>query len=479
MRPPEAFLSREKERLGSDFPAFLASYDTPPEKAVRVNTLKISPEEFEKRAPFPLNGNVEGERAGFYVGEEKFGADPYHAAGLYYVQEPSAMTVGRAAPLPKRRVLDLCAAPGGKTTHLAARMAGEGILVSNEIVYSRAKILSQNVERMGICNCAVVSAPPERLSRLLPAVFDLVVVDAPCSGEGMFKKEPAALREWSEENVRGCALRQEGILEEAVRLLAPGGHIVYSTCTFAEEEDEGQIENFLARHGDFALLREEKLYPHTFRGEGHFCAVLENRSASSLATEGAPPTLPSPLRYKGGGMRGESCPPPASGKGQPIASCPPPASGVGEGVRPLPPVKPFPVHRNAQAERAFRAFEEDFAETPFPGAIHTLADGRMFLVPRGMPDFSGVSILRLGVELGSWDGKLFKPAHALAMAAGHSARRKLSLTREEAKNYLRGETMEADLPDGWCTVCVEDFPMGLGKCVGHVVKNHLPKGLRA
>ena len=410
-----------KERLGEAYPAFLASYEDPPYKGLRVNTLKLSVEAFSEIAPFPLGARVPWDARGFYHSEEKAGADPYHFAGLYYLQEPSAMCMaGMIGEAP--RVLDLCAAPGGKTAMLATAMAGKGILVSNEIDGARARILSQNVERLGIRNCAVTSAAPARLAEIFPAYFDLIVTDAPCSGEGMFKKEPEAIPHWSLANVEMCAARQREILEEAAQMLAAGGTLVYSTCTFAEEEDERQVEDFLRRHPEFRLERTEKLYPHSVKGEGHFAAML---------------------RKEDGGRRD---------------------------------AKPYPVRRNLAAEKAYRAFaEEFFAETP-QGEITTLADGRMYLVPAGMPALD-VRVLRLGVELGEWDGKRFKPVHALAMACGAGAKRKVRLSREEAKKYLRGETLQADA-DGWCVVCVEEFPLGLGKAVGGTVKNHLPKGLR-
>ena len=279
MNLPQAFLDRMKQRLGKNFPAFLASYEKLPYKGLRVNTLKISPEEFARRAPFPLGENVGGDPSCFYIEEEKPGADPYHFAGLYYLQEPSAMTAGSMANgLTKRRVLDLCAAPGGKTTHLAQEMAGEGVLIANEVNYARAKILSQNVERMGITNCAVVSAKPETLAAHFSCYFDLVLVDAPCSGEGMFKKEENAVPEWSAENVAMCAARQSGILDAAAEMVAEGGHLLYSTCTFAEEEDEWQVEEFLKRRPAFSLAEMRKLYPHAFLGEGHFCALLQKQT---------------------------------------------------------------------------------------------------------------------------------------------------------------------------------------------------------
>lgn len=240
MNLPVEFMRRMEERLGEQFPAFLRSYGFPARRAIRVNTLKIPREEFERVSPFALE-RVPWEENGYYVREEKAGAHAYHFAGLYYSQEPSAMC---AAPLlgaeRGERVLDLCAAPGGKTTQLAQALGGEGILVANEYVFDRAKILSQNVERLGVKNCAVVSADTEKLARAFPEYFDKILVDAPCSGEGMFKKEPSALTEWSEENVRRCALRQSGILDDAAEMLKAGGRLVYSTCTFSEEENGGR-----------------------------------------------------------------------------------------------------------------------------------------------------------------------------------------------------------------------------------------------
>ncbi len=425
MNLPEEFLNRMKERLGTDFPAFLRSYETPPCRGLRVNALKIGAEEFARRAPFPLGARIDREPLGFYVGEEKAGSDPYHFAGLYYLQEPSAMSVNEyAASCKKARVLDLCAAPGGKTTSVAAQMNGEGILISNEIDGGRAKILSQNVERMGIKNCAVVSATPAQLAARFPAYFDTVLVDAPCSGEGMFKKEPAAIPHWSPQNVKLCAARQREILGHAAEMLCAGGRLIYSTCTFAEEEDETQIEEFLKAHPEFERISAHKSYPHEEKGEGHFRALL-------CKTKGETRTA-----------------------------------------------KPYPVRRNAQAIRAFSAFAESFLNSPPVGEITTLADGRMYLTPAGMPALD-VRTLRLGTELGEFDGKVFKPAHALAMSLKRDdCARFVSLSREASERYLRGETLETKIPDGWCVVGVEEFPLGLGKCVGGTVKNHCPKALR-
>ena len=489
---PEKFLYRMQQRLGEKYPAFLASYERAPYRALRINTLKLPREEFERIAPPAFCLGEEIGSCGLYTEAEKLGAHPYHFAGLFYLQEPSAMEVGElAGDVKGLRVLDLCAAPGGKTTHIAQKMGGEGILIANEIDFKRAKILSENVERMGITNCAVLSAPPETLAEIFPAYFDLVLVDAPCSGEGMFKKEPNAVPEWSEENVAMCAARQKKILAFAAKMLRAGGRLIYSTCTFSEEEDEWQIHDFLEDHLDFSQLMQRKFYPHEFKGEGHFMAMLELATPLPPSTGGGmKEEFPkegaqgSPLGGKASAVNScappasgkvtTTCPPPASGK---VTTCPPPASGggVGEGVR----LKPFRIQKNGAAEKAFSAFCADFFGGFVPdGGVHTLADGRMYLVPAGMPDLTGAHLLRLGVELGEWDGKNFKPAHALALAYGDRARRKIDLTEEDAKRYLRGETLTYDAKNGWCVLCLDGYPLGLGKAVDGMVKNHYSKRLR-
>ena len=425
MELPEQFLKRMQERLGSEFPAFLRSYETPPQKGLRVNTLKISAEEFAKISPFALEP-VPWEESGFYITEEKPGAAPYHFAGLYYLQEPSAMS---AVPMlevhPGERVLDLCAAPGGKTTQIAAKMGGEGILIANEVEYLRAKILAQNVERMGAKNVIVTYLPPKLLVKRFPAYFDKILVDAPCSGEGMFKKEENAIPEWSEGNIKRCAARQRDILDCAAEMLAGGGTLVYSTCTFSEEEDEWQIEDFLKRHPEFELIEMKKLLPHRIRGEGHFTAKLVKREGTRR-----------------------------DGKSLPKAK-----------------------------QKAVSLFLEELfgAElaAELTGNLYEAALGNMRFRYHALPDGATISSgLLQGVELGEWDGRVFKPAHALAISYGTQARRKVVLSREEARKYLRGETLEADIENGWCVVCVEEFPLGLGKAVNGLVKNHLPKGIR-
>ena len=239
MELPVKFLERMENMLGEEYAEFLASYEKERVYGLRINTLKMQAEEALRKLPFQLEPVSWCDTGFYYKEEERPGKSPYHEAGLYYIQEPSAMITAELAQIkPGEKVLDLCAAPGGKTTQIACKLQGEGILVSNEINSARAAILSQNVERMGIKNGIVTNESPKRLSEHFVSYFDKIIVDAPCSGEGMFKKEPIAVAEWSEENVENCAKRQAEILTCAAKMLKPGGRIVYSTCTFAKQENE-------------------------------------------------------------------------------------------------------------------------------------------------------------------------------------------------------------------------------------------------
>ena len=420
---PETFLSRMQKRLGERFPAFLRALGAPPVRGVRANLLKTDASSLARL--LSLTEPVPWAEGGFYSSLAKPGAHPAHHAGLFYAQEPSAMC---AAPLlgvgRGERVLDLCAAPGGKTTQLAAAMGGEGVLIANEYVYDRACILSQNVERMGIANCAVLSAETSALAAALPAYFDKILVDAPCSGEGMFRKDANAVAEWSEENVGRCIARQRAILEDAAVMLAGGGTLVYSTCTFEEGENEGQIRAFLARHPEFTLAEEHLLLPHEVRGEGHYAAKLcktagERRDAPLLA-----------------------------------APCP------------------------REARAAWQDFCADFFVRPPEGDAAMFADGRMFLLPVPFPALPG-RVLRAGVELGRTEKKRFLPAHALAMAAKTAdVARVATLDDAQCARWLRGETLPSDVGDGWGVAAWRGHPLSLMKAVQGTLKNHYPKGLR-
>lgn len=429
---PKAFVERMRKQLPvEEQAAFFAVYDKEPYRGVRLNPLKGDAAELRALLP-SLGERIPWEENGFYRDAERLGASPYHAAGLFYSQEPSAMC---AAPLlavrPGERVLDLCAAPGGKSTQLACAMQGEGLIVVNEPIAARAKILSQNIERMGIKNAAVVSELPETLAKKFVGYFDKILIDAPCSGEGMFRKNAEeALAEWSEENVALCAKRQRGILDEGTKMLRVGGRLVYSTCTFSEEEDEGQVCDYLASHPEMRLLRQEKLYPHRVRGEGHFAALFEKTERAE--------TWESRIK----------------------------------------PQKPW---CSREAEQAYRAFEKSFFKTRFAERLYE-ANGMLYELPEGMFDWKDLSVLRVGVRLGEVRNGRFEPSHSLALAVKKSQLRNAAdfeAEDERLKKYLRGETFSCDgVENGWCVVCVHGYPVGLGKAVNGTVKNHYPKGLR-
>lgn len=421
----------KKQLPENEWEAFFAVYEKKPFKGVRINPLKGGRYALSALLPF-LGERVVWEENGYYTAEEKLGSSPFHAAGLFYSQEPSAMC---AAPLLEakegERILDLCSAPGGKGTQLACQMNGKGIIVLNEPVFARAKILSQNVERLGIKNAVVTSELPEALSARFGGYFDKILVDAPCSGEGMFRKNAEeALTEWSEENVALCAERQKYILHEATKMLRVGGRLVYSTCTFAEEEDEGQVCDYLKNHPQMRLIKQEKLYPHKVDGEGHFAALFEKVERDS------------------------------------------------EWDTRLKEIKPW---CSRDAEKAYRDFEKTVFKEKFAYRLHEV-NGMLYELPREVFDWKGVQVLRVGVRLGEVKNGRLEPSHSLALCARkEDCVNVVDLTTEDARleKYLRGEVIEdATVRNGWCVVCVHGYPVGWGKAVNGVVKNHLPKGLR-
>lgn len=420
---PFNFLMRMRSQLGADYSAFVSSYDRAPYRGIRVNSSKISAGQFKKISPFALE-EVPWEEDGFYVDEEKAGKTVLHAAGLYYVQEPSAMS---AAPLLEvkggERVLDLCSAPGGKGTQLAQKMGGKGVIVLNEINFSRAKILSQNVERLGVTNAAVISASPEALEQPFCGYFDKVLVDAPCSGEGMFLKEPNAVREWSAQNVEACARRQTQILSSAAKVLKNGGLLVYSTCTFAPQEDELQVEEFLKNNGQFKLLSMKKLLPHECRGEGHFVALLRKCGGEESATP------PFKCEFKDGKLLS-----------------------------------------------AYRGFESRYLKKTFEN-LH-LAGNTLYSIPQACPSLP-FKVLRAGVRLGEFLGDRFEPSHSLAMCLKKEEAESVEVDGDTALLYIGGRTFDCPMQlSGWALVTYMGFPLGWCKCVNGTAKNHLPKGLR-
>ena len=441
-----------KRLLGeAGFFAYEKSLTEPVKRALRVNLLHFP----DGKAPCDIEGmgeNVPWAKGAYFVeGDARPGLSPLHEGGLFYLQEPSAMTSASVlAPQPGEKVLDLCAAPGGKSTQIAALMGGRGLLVANEPIPSRAQILSRNVERMGVRNTVVTCAYPQELVPHFTAFFDRIMVDAPCSGEGMFRRQPEAIDEWSENAPRGCADRQMEILTEAAKMLAPGGHMVYSTCTFNDTENEGVLRRFLAIHPEFALEAfhlpglpaAEKgylhLYPHEMRGEGHFVSLLVKAPDAPAADD-----APVPARKEK---------PQRGGKGQ-------------------------------------KAKEETRIELPDVLAkgvrfsrLYTAGDC-LWSLPEGieMERLSGLRVLRTGLLLAHMEGKRAEPDHALAMALRpREAARCVHLTREQALAYQAGEALNLgdELPGGYTLICHEGVSLGFGKQAGGVMKNHYPKGLR-
>lgn len=434
---PEKFLERMRGTLGEEYEAFLACYEKERYQGLRINPLKAGDRDILLRT-FDLTP-VSWEPDGYYFTEAvQPGRHPYHEAGAYYIQEPSAMA---AAPLlevrPGERALDLCAAPGGKSAQIAGYLQGRGLLVSNEIHPARAKILSENMERMGVRNVCVTNEAPSRLAERFAGYFDKILVDAPCSGEGMFRKNEQACREWSPENVELCARRQDEILDCAAKMLRPGGRMVYSTCTFSILENEGSVDRFLKRHPDFAQLRSVRLWPHKVRGEGHFAAALERAGDAHS---------PGEVMALGGLEKG------IAGK-----------------------------DREWEAWREF--CRESLADDAWPaedGKYLRFGD-HLYLAPENLFSLKGLKALRPGLHLGTLKKGRFEPSHALAMTLSPEEARHichLSANDDTVREYLRGQTFPCEGEKGWYLITVDGFSLGWGKSAGGIMKNHYPRGLR-
>lgn len=479
---PKQFLDRMREMLGDEYEVFLDSFSQEKYQALRLNALKqgqsgesaveqLAPEN-GKESVFHLSKVPWADNGYYYEKEDTPGKHPYHEAGVYYIQEPSAMApVTLLEAEPGEQILDLCAAPGGKSTQIAAAMRGEGLLIANEIHPARAKILSENVERMGIRNACVTNETPAHLAELFPEYFDKILVDAPCSGEGMFRKNEVACEEWSLENVVLCGQRQDEILDCAARMLKPGGRLVYSTCTFAPTENEGSIYRFLMRHPEFAVVEIDKetlgikgdgvpaylkysditvesseshglpdenvltntlrLWPHKLKGEGHYAAVLVKQGEL-------------PENYRRISIQGLQ-------------------KGVEE-----------------KELGEWPQFAKEFLRTKLQGTFMKFGDN-IYLMPENMPNVKGLKVLRPGLHIGTLKKNRFEPSHALA----------LSLAPEDVVNvyhldskentihaYLNGQTFPVEGDKGWYLICVDGFSIGWGKLAGGIMKNHYPKGLR-
>ena len=426
---PQEFLNRIEKQLGEEYPAFLESLERPRAVALRFNPLKGA----EPAMPF-VKEPVPWEPRGFYYDPDaRPGLHVYHEAGVYYLQEASAMApVALLDPQPGERVCDLCAAPGGKTTQIAGRMAGEGFLLCNEINPKRAKILSRNMERMAVANALVTNEHPANLAKKYAGFFDRVLVDAPCSGEGMFRKEEAAVTDWSLETVEMCARRQAEILHSGAQMVRPGGRLVYSTCTFAPEEDELAVTAFLESHPDFEpeiidapwFVPVEngghRMWPHKLLGEGHFAAVLRKK---------------------------------------------------GEAEAEYDPIQ------GAKLPKEWLSFAKEL-DIELPEGKAILFGETLYWVPVGMPDLAKLKVLRPGLELGTVKKGRFEPAHALALWLKDCKNvQSYPADSQEMEKYIHGDVVPSGLR-GWTLVTADGYSIGWGKGDGNVLKNHYPKGLR-
>ena len=459
MNLPIEFEKKMKACLGNEWDDFLYSYDNNRFQALRFNTLKVqSPEErmrILKTLKISSDKKVSWANEAYYFDENvRPGQHPYHEMGLYYIQEPSAMSAAALlAPKPGMRVLDLCAAPGGKSTQLATYLGDSGLLVSNEINTQRSRILSQNIERMGIKNAIVTNEDSFVLASHFPGFFNAIQVDAPCSVEGMFRKLPEAIEQWSMENVAICAARQKEILDNAAVMLKPGGTIVYSTCTFSKEENEDVIEYFLERHPDFTLEEMERFWPHKVDGEGHFVAKLVRRG--SVDTD---------LKADRKNKKNKNS---KNRKNE---------------------TKPALTKENMKLLSEF--LDETISENMaawIKNSRLVMFGEQLYRLPDMEVDIKGLKVQRAGLHIGEFKKQRFEPSHSLALALKlNDAKNVVKLTCDNPQTigFFNGQSVmlsdeqAAECKKGWALVCVDGYPAGWGKVNGAQVKNHYPKGLR-
>lgn len=436
-----------KKQLGAQYDAFENSRNLIASKGIRINTLKITPADFRMISPFELQQSPYCE-FGFLISPEIApGKHPYHHAGLYYVQEPSAMAVISALqPYIGTKTLDMCAAPGGKTTHVAGLMPKNGLLISNEYVTNRAVILASNVERLGIKNCTVTNNSPEEIASIFPEYFDTIIVDAPCSGEGMFRKNPQTKLEWSLEHVLSCAKRQYEILCSADRALARGGHLVYSTCTYNIFENEQVIEKFLSAH-DYSIVKIDKsllntaspglapitdamrIYPHTSDGEGHFICLLKKNSGDTNNDSYSLPYLP----------------------------C-----------------------SDTDIKAATQQIYEHFAVVP-NGCLRFFNE-KIYDIPFNMPYSKKLRVIKSGITVAEKIKNRIIPHHNFSTCFNTPCTENSISFRSDSVEiaaYLHGETIQANAHiNGFGILCVDGYPLSIVKYSDNTIKNHYPKGLR-
>ena len=443
-----------QEMLGEDYIKYISSFDHAHYQGLRVNTTKVSVEEFKKISPFLLKQVPWCENGFYYEPKEKPAKHPFYHAGLYYIQEPSAMVSAAFLPVePGEKVLDLCAAPGGKSTQLAAKLFGKGLLVSNDISYSRTRALLKNIELFGIGNSVVVSEPPQVLAARFPNYFDKILIDAPCSGEGMFRKQFNMIQAWEKNGIELFVALQRSILTEAVKMLKPGGKLIYSTCTFSKEENEHAIEYLLNLNQNLSLVelpllngfdtghpdwgitenmelkKTRRLWPHHIEGEGHFVAMVEKKGA--INEEDVTP--PSAYQY-----------------------------------------------HNQMPSTFLKEFLGNIQYTFKPEQIECVGE-KVYYIPDDMPDVKGLRLLRCGLYLGNMRKNRFEPSGSLAMflnAKNFDNVISFELSDDRVVRYLKGETIETEAKSGYVLVCVSGYPLGFAKSNNGVLKNKYPAGWR-
>lgn len=508
---PAAFKERMKSLLRESYEDFIASYGHDPHGGIRVNTLKISVDDMLELSPWQLKP-IPWCGTGFYTGPgDRPGKHPYYHAGLYYIQEPSAMApVELLGVKPGDKVLDLCAAPGGKSTQIAAKLQGEGLLVSNDLNQERTKALAKNLELYGVRNGVVLQEHPERIAASFPAFFDKILVDAPCSGEGMFRKDEDMVRQWTSDSPDKYAAMQRDILKSAAGMLKPGGRIVYSTCTFSPEENEAIIAEFLMEHAHFRVeppaasgmfapgetgwIREHmaepdkipdevleqakhtaRLWPHLIEGEGHFVAVLQH--------DGSETDEPGVLRAAIGGRPAEGERLNGKGKHKPERNAGALKKGKAAKKSAATDQTAAPLEAYGQFLRDHLAFTPDGFTIVFGQHVYQSP------LPPGALD--GLKVVRPGWYMGDAKNGRFVPAHPLATAL-HPREfcRVLQLSSEsgEAVRYLKGETLDIDVerirrregvaPKGYVLVCIDGYSAGFGKWQDGMLKNEYPAGWR-
>ena len=444
MNLPIEFCERMRELTGDEYDDFIKSYDTQINKGIRINTLKCSDS-------LPMLNSCEKIQwceDGYYADNLIInGNHPYHASGVVYFQEPSAMAVACGMPIGENaKILDLCAAPGGKTTHIGARMGNHGLLLSNEIIPKRAAVLSENVERMGLTNTIVTNESPRQLSERFEGFFDGIIVDAPCSGEGMFRKEPQAVEEWSVNHTLSCAVRQKNILDEAYKMLKCGGYKMYTTCTFSYDENESVVQYMIDKYNmqlchidGLDMLSDgigdgmqdcRRIFPHKNKGEGHFMALLRRTEESN----------PAKVHQKKKEKRKDT---------------------------------PLDLAINL-----YREFEKSALNAKLDGEFVLFGDN-LYLMPEYI-NLDKLRVLRCGLHLGIIKRNRFEPSHALSHALPadmYINRIEFSLNSDEIKRYLHGETLSNNT-NGWCIITADSYSIGWGKGSNGIVKNHYPKALR-